>query len=514
MFGNNGMNQQAQATVIYRDAGANAIYLSNGIIIDLQEFDGVDGFGRKKGNVVQNGVLQNTNMNGVWSIVSKSGKVIGEFVANQGPKYYNNSSNGNMNIGGMGNMGLSTSIDNVVGGSGSISIGGNYNENTNIDTSMYSNNPEPERRQAETPKDEVKVPMLDGYEFLPVPTNYTDLKYTRVGDYNKFEIIIRKDENMNITQNNEVYAGLKESNRENNEATLVALFDSYILDVNDSSSVITAMNIAQTFKNKNIIFNGTSSFWYLTSIKAKSNELTPSDVVYKGTGSSFYVNELADLVSRSSSLQSLLDGIDRMIKDKSVGIPLKNGIVNIINEEYSIVANTINVHPKQVNSLGKVLETIKEYINTSIDDIALREEYDKAEERVFRRLTNPKSLSEFRHSIALALVDPIEKVVTGAGLRENILCASTRDANILVELAKLIDAEEDKSTYKVDINTPNTLKLLTDLLDGNLRYEVNTNNTFKAEKFSSNLYQMVLYVLGSKFKVYRKVNGIFVTRID
>lgn len=508
---NNGMNQQAQATVVYRDTAANAIYLSNGIIIDLQEFDGTDAYGRKKGNVVQNGVLQNTNTNGVWNIVSKSGKVIGEFIANQGPRYFNNYGNSNnINIGGM-NGGLSTSIDNSVGGVGSISIGGNIS--TNIDTSTYNTAPEPER-QAEAPREEKKIPMLDGYEFLPVPTDYTDLKYTRVGDYNKYEITIRKDENMDISKNNEVYAGLKENSKRDSEATLVAITDDYLLDVNNSSSVITAMNIAQTHKNKTVIFGGVSSFWYLNSIKNKTTDMTVSDVVYKGSAGSFYVNELADLVSRSSSLQSLLNNIDDMIKDKAVGKPLKDGIVNIINEEYSIVANSINIHPKYVTSLGKVIGTIKDHINNDIDDIALREEYDKAEERVFRRLTNPKSLSEFRHSVALSLLDPKDKVVNGAGLRETVVCIATRDVNVITEMSRLMNSDDDKSTYKLDINTPNTLKLLTDLLDGNIRYEVTVEDTFKLERFNTNLYQAVLYILGSKFKVYRKVNGIFITKID
>ena len=511
-------------TIVYADNPNQitdaAIYLSNGMIIDYHVY-------KQQNKIKQIGEVKRTSDPSIMAIMSNNGALLGEFKLPSGPAVYYgtgnapntgginmysgsiNTPNNNNVLGGINMTGNDLSIGNS--NFGGISIGGNSTVVTEtIKTPTVTLAPAEEKK----PK---KLTMLPGFEFFPIPTFYTDVEMIDIGGYGKYNITIKKDENMDIEKNNNVYAGLKSEAVK--EASLLGLVECPSLDVDSRVSIMTAINIAETFKNKTIMFSGYSHASSLHSIHKKDNAIKGDDIrVMSDDNGSMFVNLLVDYVATANTyppaerLGELLRSIDSHILSKPSGLMMKNKIVEIFNEEFKIVQNKISFNASNVKSLYKTYTDLCTLLNEKISDLSILEQYDNAKQKIYDRLTNKKSLSMFGQVSIISLGEPKDVVVTGAGFTEDILCISTRDTNILSELSTLLENEADTKTYKVDINTPNTKRLLEDCFNSNIRFEKNINEEFDINKYSTNNYQMVLYVLGSKFKVYRKRDGCYIYR--
>ena len=515
MFNQNNMSTP-QTKVFYRDpasiqAPIASIYLDNGVVIDRDAYD-------MYGKVIEKGYLQKTNNPNILTIHNQNGKQVGLFDMEKGAVYgggnqIGNISGGNSSAGVITVGGASSSI------SGMVTVGSTSNGGFNTPDNFVNTTTQQKihTEQQPTPKEEKNIVLIPGSEFLPIPTLYTDIKYIPIGDYFKPQIIIKKGENMDTEKNSMVYEDLKRE-AAIAEPTLIGVYDqteAISLDIQNKSSIEQAINISSITKNKNIIFNGYALIWGLNSIKEKTNDPVVNDIIYKGAAGSFYENRLADLASRSKTLETLLKSIDTELDGKHYAKTVRSSISEIIDEEYGIVEDFIHINGAKVESLGTIIEQINTLIRENVEDITILNRYDEAKANVYRRLTNPEALKKFRYISHLMLSEPKNKIVSGFGLYESFLCLSTRDALITKELQKLIDNADDTNTYLVDVNTPNLKKLISDLMTGNIRFEKGQEiDAFSIDKYSVNPYQMVLYCLSSKFKVYRKNDQYFVTRIS
>lgn len=514
MFNQNNASTQ-QTKVFYRDPPAisapiASIYLDNGVIIDRDAYDMYN-------KVIEKGYLRQTNNNNIFTIHNQNGKQVGVFDMSTGPSYgvsqSNTMSSGNLNNGMINVSGVSGNTSGMVV-VGTSSNSGFSTMNGSIATPTVEQKIHP--MQPHTSKEEKEIVLIPGSEFLPIPTFYTDIKYVPIGDYFRPQIIIKKGEDMDTEKNSLVYEELKKE-AATGEPTLVGVYDqteTISLDIQNKSSIEQAINISSITKNKNIIFNGYALIWGLNTIREKTNDPIVNDVIYKGAAGSFYENRLADLASRYNTLETLLKSIDRELENMHYAKSVIASISEIIDEEYGIVEDFIHVNGAKVESLGTIIEQINTLIRENVEDITILNRYDEAKANVYRRLTNPESLKKFRYISHLMLSEPENKTVSGFGLYESFLCLSTRDAVVIKELQKLIDNADDTNTYLVDVNTPNLKKLISDLMTGNVRFEKSQDINYSIDKYSVNPYQMVLYCLSSKFKVYRKNDQYFVTRIS
>jgi hypothetical protein len=508
------MNQPT-AEVLIKDESRNALYLSNGMVIDLNAY-------YNGGSVIPVAELKATEQRGIYAIVgTKSKSVIGYYnVGTRTPTYLNNNTNtgqgviiggGGLNLG--GSLNDNQSFGNVATGAVTLDSILGTNTNSNVNTTHTA---DVSKNNAMIEEPEESVDFIDGYKFLPIPTNYSDVVLEKIsGTAAKWKIKIKQnDKGVNAMNgknpHDEVYNDLNVTARKAVITISEASDTSVILF--GPSSYATAYMLSDTSANEVTITSGEQYFGYYDSLDyiVDVNTLKKNtDIVIKADIRVAIENKLIAIAKQSTNLHNWLKLASNQLSkiEKAALRPyildLLIDYLTTVNGEFSF-ASTTNPFEYETNYL-------LDLVMDNIDDIVLRNKYLNGFDLIYNRLTNVDNLKNYDILANELPENQKHRLLKVGGIGEVIPLVVSKSKELDIELDKLINSD-DTDIYKISDNTPNTLALAKAIFTGNVK--VDSKQPFDLSKYSTIGVDIFLLIVDSNvLKVIKTDDSLLIRKL-
>lgn len=497
-----------------RDGNKNAIYLSNGMVIDMSKYDNT-------GAIQQIAELKQTDRTNVYAIVGITSKaVIGYFDAStKNPTYLSNSS-GNQGIivsnnNGLNVGGTSTGFGDVATGAVTLdSIIGTNNSNTSTHTSSTTHTADVSKNNTIVPEEVLE--FIDGYKFLPIPTDYTVVVTEKIsGTAAKWKIKIKqneKDDNMSHGKNphDEVYTSLS-TTAKNTLIEITELPDNSVL-LFGSSSYAVAYMLSDNSSTDVTIITGEQQYGYYDGIDlvadVKLFNKNP-DITFNEAGTVAIENRLIAIAKQSSSLHTWLRVAGNTLT-KVEKAALRPYLVELLIDYLTTIENqltfTTDSNPFDLDS-----DYLLNLINDNVDDITLRNKYLDGFDKIYSRLTNVNNLKNYDVLVYDLPHSDKHRLLRVGGISESIPLVVSKSAELDTELDRLINSSDD-SIFKITDNTPNTLSLVKSIFNNTVK--TNSSELFELSKYTTVGVDMFLLLLDSNIlKVIRTDDSLLIRKL-
>lgn len=473
----------------------------------------------KDGQYIDVAVLSKTNQKGLLNIVgSRTKNVVGVFNTHTNSVSYhkvdimktqNGFSNMSNDITGDVPWG-SMSIDSLLGGNTP-----KQENNTNINSNINSNINFNTVQTADAPKviEDVDYEYIEGYKFLPIPTNYTKVVMDKVSDTKvKYKIKIKADNDMTMNEKSheDIYKDLKAK---------ASGKDFIITEITDNELVLSsnfetfAYMLTENKGDISILPSIAVTGFYVESTKV--DNLAPYKTMPYTTvlddGNIAVTNILLSIASKSSDLFSWLDIASKEL-DNIQKAAIRKYIIGMLMDNVTSINNELEL--EDTFDPFEDPYYLRNLIDEGIDDIIVKGKYDDGFNRCYKRLTNIKNITAYNEVIISMKDDDIKSTVYKVGgITEKIPMVVCRDIDIDVELSRLIAKISKVEFYKVCDDTPNTLKLLKAILSNNITSR--TGEPFNMMNYSSvGNVCMYLLVRSNLFKIVNSDEGILIRRLS
>lgn len=467
--------------------GTNTVILTSGDVITLSDYR------NNPGNCKVVGKLKNTDVKNVYSIIDvNTGKVIA-FYNDEKKHIFKQDTNAinlnSVNTGGIVlNGGTSTGIISGAVHTGGVVIGGGDKQPAPIVAPI---------QQVEVSRQEIPKTPLEGYEFNPIPTDYTDIEIQNLGNFYKYKIIIKKgDNNMNTKAHSDIYDGLTDEAK--STESLVAGGYPDIVNLNHMNALLGLDVILADSKNKYNLVSGSRSTVVLKGLVKSKAPISENTVgVSKLSNGNALVNEYVQITYDSTSVKDILTQMLGHYNEDALRVFVPY-FGRIFYEELQPL-DTMGLKPN-FNPFVYGLELIS--VIETMEDIEEKAAHIAALDRITTRLKLDKS-TDLEYEFEQYGVK--DKVVTASGLSERVLVVTVRDDYIVQELAKYIRDNTD-GMFKISNNTPNTLKLVSSIFNGAIKLS-GTTDIFNIKNFADVNHVLVLVVKNRMFTVVNKNNN-------
>ena len=501
------------ATALCRDNNRKVIYLSNGMVISSTLFDNNQGI-----KVMAN--LKPTEIQGRYAIVgSESNQVIGYFdEATRTPTYLSNNTGNNGIIIGSTGMSLNDTTNTGIGGvaAGSVSLDSILgtppsNQSNTTQTADVSNkiitHEEPVEEQLE---------FIDGYKFLPIPTDYTDVVIDKIsGTAAKWKIKIKqnkKDSGMATGKNphDEVYKELSATAKET-LFEVTELPDTSVL-LFGSSSYAVAYMLSDNSKTDITVTTGEQHFGYYDSIENVADVKVfkkNTDIAINSELNVALENKLIALAKQSKSLDTWLRLASSNL-NKVEKAALRPYILELYIDHLTTIENQLTFD-SDYNPFSSEPDYLLNLVEDNVDDITLRNKYMSGFDKIYARLTNIDNLKNYNVLMYDLPASDKHRLLRVGGISESIPLVISKSNELDIELNKLINSSDD-DIFKITDNTPNTLSLVRAIFNNTVK--TNSTSLFELSKYTTIGCDVFLLLVDSNIlKVLRTEDSLLIRKL-
>lgn len=406
----------------------------------------------QNGRETRRGYLKKSNVENVYYIISdKLDKAIAEVnpVTNQYVFYERSQSNGsNFNN---NNLGGGLNIQGVGGSGSTISGGANLDiNNTPIKQSNFSNaKTEPKMQSKELKKEEVKLVAMEGYEFLPLPTDYTEAIIEQYPGSNmyKYRIETKGSDNMEHNPHMDVYNKASAAANTLSWDDITIPEDLMIVNLNDSMAY-TIIGVETNNMSKATLVVGSTLAGFHKSI----NVYTHTNVNYDRNKFTLLENDVLienifKIAMKTTNIIDWLELIEQNTNQLQKEL-LTPYLVDLFREKITTIENKWDITTFNVD----VFTILKHVVGkiSQMKDLNAQMKYTQALREMHARVTNMHSVNEY----ALLPTNAANMHIVCGGLDERCYLLKINSLPELEGELKLLIQERNRKIYKSNINTP------------------------------------------------------------
>lgn len=403
----------------------------------------------QNGKETRRGYLKKSNVENVYYLISdKLDKAIAEVnpVTNQYAFYERKESGSNFNN---SNIGGGLNIQGIGSSGGTISGGANLDINsTPIKQSNFNNTKTEPKVQSKELKQEVKLVAMEGYEFLPLPTEYTEAIIEQYPGSNMYKYRIEtKGSEMEHNPHMDVYnkAGAAANTLSMDDITIPE--DLMIVNLNDSMAY-TIIGVETSNMSKATLVLGSTLAGFHKSI----NVYTHTNVNFNKDKFTLLENDvlIENIFKDAMKTTNIIDWLELIEKNtnqlqKELLTPY---LVDLFREKITTIENKWDITTFNVDVFAILNHVVSKI--SQMKDLSAQMKYTQALREIHARLTNVHSVNEY----ALIPNNAANMHIVCGGLDERCYLLKINSLPELEGELKLLIEERNRKIYKSNINTP------------------------------------------------------------
>ena len=403
----------------------------------------------QNGKETRRGYLKKSNVENVYYLISdKLDKAIAEVnpVTNQYAFYERKESGSNLNN---SSLGGGLNIQGIGSSGGTISGGANLDINsTPIKQSNFNNTKTEPKVQSKELKQEVKLVAMEGYEFLPLPTEYTEAIIEQYPGSNMYKYRIEtKGSEMEHNPHMDVYnkAGAAANTLSLDDITIPE--DLMIVNLNDSMAY-TIIGVETSNMSKATLVLGSTLAGFHKSI----NVYTHTNVNFNKDKFTLLENDvlIENIFKDAMKTTNIIDWLELIEKNtnqlqKELLTPY---LVDLFREKITTIENKWDITTVNVDVFAILNHVVGKI--SQMKDLSAQMKYTQALREIHARLTNVHSVNEY----VLIPNNAANMHIVCGGLDERCYLLKINSLPELEGELKLLIEERNRKIYKSNINTP------------------------------------------------------------
>lgn len=386
---------------------------------------------------------------------------------NPPPTYANSSNSGYAGITPLGDTSTGSSLGRAVIGSNATHVINPY-----VDTAPVVNHAVP--RANTTTIEGLVIPdgasPVPGAEYHPLPTTYTIISLSIVGDKYRFNIDLREDNkgaSMDSNAHRNVYNSLREGLRDKKPSKYVYVDRDITSSTVDNREAIKSIILTTNVPNDahGIICISSYSYGFIYNMEVSNT----NKAIVHNLLSNILNPMVSDISKPGAALAKVIARYAETATSKVDTEIINNYLRVVLKETLSTIAPKLFIS-KDTDVINQIAD-----VGAGIDSqgsIELLELFRGELHKIIRRLTNRDSINRFQSASELI---PEGYGATVSGITERYLTVILNDSNLEIELAQLCDGKLTDSIYALSIHTPT----LTAFAEGIFNSTIETDDGMK-----------------------------------